>query len=182
MKDVAAAQRYSHALFLAVQEHKGLSFSAVQKQLKQILQMMRSETELKEVLAHALLPLEKKEQALHASAQKQAIHFLPIVKNFIRLLLSKKRLDLLPLIALEFDRAMDQAEGTIKAHIKSAGALDELSKKEIETSLSKILNKKVMLEVAIHPELLAGMIVKAGDMVIDNSLQSRIKHLANVLH
>jgi F-type H+-transporting ATPase subunit delta len=90
-------------------------------------------------------------------------------------------MDLLPFISSELDRAIEEAQGSIKAYVKSATPLDETSKEQIRKGLEKILNKKILLEISVHPELLAGMVLQAGDTVIDNSLKSQLKNLENKL-
>ena len=96
-------------------------------------------------------------------------------------LLKKKRMDLLPLIARHFERAVDESHGVLKAFVKSASALDEKSRGEIEKKLSLLFKKQVSLETSVDPELLAGIVIQAGDTVIDNSLKSQLRNLSHTL-
>ncbi|MBI4595452.1 MAG: F0F1 ATP synthase subunit delta [Candidatus Tectomicrobia bacterium] len=38
-------------------------------------------------------------------------------------------------------------------------------------------NKKIVLEMSVYPELISGIVVKAGDVVIDGSLKTQLKNL-----
>jgi len=69
----------------------------------------------------------------------------------------------------------DRAE----SHADYAGAalLDEKAKKNLEQMLFQIFKKKVILEVSVHPELIAGLMIQAGDMVLDHSLKSQLNRM-----
>ena len=181
MKETAVAQRYSRALFLAVQENKAVAFESVQRDLKAFAGLVNSDSVLSSALNHAFLAPEKKFAALRAALERAKLSFSPLVINFFELLLQKKRTGLLPLIISEFDRIVDGSKGVIKVFVKSASALDDKDRREMTDVLSALFRKKIEITGAVEPDLLAGMVIKAGDTVIDNSLKSQLLNLKSRL-
>lgn len=177
MKDTIAARRYAGALFLAIQSEGKTPLDQVQKELKLILQLTRTDAELSGVLAHALLSAEKKRAVLASALGFTGKKYSLLSVNFVNLLINKKRMDLLPLILADFESLVDESNNTVKAQVKSAQALDDKAKREMEQKLSKLFDKRVLIENSVHPELLAGVVVKAGDTVIDNSLATQLKNM-----
>ncbi len=181
MKEISAARVYARALFVAAQSTKGLTPEKVQNELLRVHQLIQSNQLLRAVLFHALIPIEKKKMLLRKTTGDAVGPLSPMVVNFLDLLLKKKRLDLLSLILHHFDQTMDESNGILKAALKSAAPLEALLKKEIENKLCSIFNKKIILEASVHPDLISGIVVKAGDVVIDGSLQTQLKNLQSLL-
>ena len=76
---------------------------------------------------------------------------------------------------------MEESRSTMKAFIETATELNEDTRRNVERVLLQMFGKKVSLHVSIHPELLGGMIVRAGDLVLDNSLRSQLGNLRQKL-
>lgn len=180
MKDTAAARRYSRALFLAIREQK-LPLADLQKQLQKAAQLVRTDAALYGTLNHAFLPSAQKQTALRQALDRARAAVSPLVLNFFDLLLKKGRIGLLPLILADFDRAVDESRGVVKASVKSAVPLNDGERKALERELSKVFGKETVVEASTDPELLAGIVVRAGDRVIDNSLRSQLKNLKTSL-
>ena len=104
------------------------------------------------------------------------------MRNFFELLLKKKRINLLPEILIHLELAVDRSKGVLKAYVKSAVLLDEKAKKEMERKLSLLFKMNTVIETSVDPELLAGVVIQAGDTRIDNSLKAQLKNLKSRLH
>lgn len=59
--------------------------------------------------------------------------------------------------------------------VESASELDAKQKSSLKQMLETKLNKTVELDIAIKPELIAGMKVCTRDMVLDNTVLSRLE-------
>lgn len=102
--------------------------------------------------------------------------------NLVRLLAENRRLALLPAIAERYEALRAEAEGRIEAELISAGELDQEAHRRISEALARRLGRRVTLHCRTDPDLLAGAVVRAGDLVIDGSLRGRLRKLAGVLH
>ena len=177
MKHSEITRRYSRALFLAVQQQKIVSPAEVFKQLNIVLSWIQSDKTFQFLLLHALMPVHKKKLELERYSKMKSTLLSAVVFQLLNLLFQRKRLEILSGIVDQFEREIQNSEGELKAYVRSASALSDAEKKSIVTHLSKLFGKKVFIDLSIHPELLAGAIIQAGDVVIDNSLSSKLQSL-----
>ena len=103
-------------------------------------------------------------------------------RNFIRLLAEQHRLIVLPTIRSQYQALRANEEGTLEARVISAKELDETVQASLEKALSGRLGRTVTLSSEIDESLLGGAVIRAGDLVIDGSVQGRLKRLAAALN
>ena len=102
-------------------------------------------------------------------------------QNLLRLLAENDRLSALPDIAVLFNELKARAENTVKVTLITATDADTGVANKIAKALEKKLGRTVELELEIDDELLGGAVVRAEDMVIDGSVRSRLRQLAEAL-
>jgi len=98
--------------------------------------------------------------------------------NFVRTLADNHRLGYLPEIAQLFDSLKDEAEGVADVTVSSAAQLDEAQRNKLSAALEQRLRRKVRLHFEIDPALIGGAVLRAGDLVIDGSLRTRLERIA----
>ncbi|AOU99411.1 ATP synthase F1 subunit delta [Acidihalobacter yilgarnensis] len=101
--------------------------------------------------------------------------------NLVRLLAENRRLQAAPELALYYESLCDAAEGTIEAEAISAYPLDETQRESLVAALKRRLGKNVNLSTREDSALLAGVVVHAGDLVIDGSLKGRLGQMARAM-
>lgn len=74
-----------------------------------------------------------------------------------------------------FRRAL--GERTPTAHVATAKPLSPEQQGELARTLTALADRKVDIEMETDPELAAGMRVRLGDMVVDNSIAGRLSEL-----
>ncbi|MCJ7557820.1 MAG: F0F1 ATP synthase subunit delta [Gammaproteobacteria bacterium] len=97
--------------------------------------------------------------------------------NFVRLLAEGRRLPTLVQIAAQFEIYRSEEEKTIDVEVSSAAELNEAQQQRLAESLQKRLGRSVRLHVTLDESLLGGAVVKAGDLVIDGSVRTRLSQL-----
>lgn len=102
-------------------------------------------------------------------------------RNFVRTIADNRRLDLLPEISKLFDEFKSEAEGVVDVTVTSAAPLDESQRGKLATALERRLGRSVRLQYATDPALIGGAVLRAGDLVIDGSLRSRLERIAYAL-
>ncbi|BDX08693.1 F0F1 ATP synthase subunit delta [Planctobacterium marinum] len=102
-------------------------------------------------------------------------------QNFIKVLAENKRLQALPEILVLFTELKAEYEKEIDVDVTSATDLSDAQQQEISQSLEKRLARKVKLNCNVDPELIAGFVIQAGDMVIDGSIKSKLNRLTDAL-
>ncbi len=101
--------------------------------------------------------------------------------NFLKLLLEYGRVGVLPEISDRFDALKAEVENTVDVTVTSATELSGAQVSEIESALKSKLGRDVNLSTATDEQLIAGAIIRAGDIVIDGSVRARLDGLANAL-
>jgi F-type H+-transporting ATPase subunit delta len=99
-------------------------------------------------------------------------------RNFVRTLADNRRLSFLPEISALFDQFKDAAEGIVDVTVTTAVPLvgDQLA--TLAAALRRRLGREVRLQCATDPGLIGGAVVRAGDLVIDGSVRTRLDRIA----
>lgn len=98
--------------------------------------------------------------------------------NFVRTLAHNHRLGYLPEIAELFALLKDDAEGVEDVTLTSAAPLDEAQRGKLSAALERRLRRRVRLHCELDPALIGGAVLRAGDLVIDGSLRTRLERIA----
>ncbi len=102
-------------------------------------------------------------------------------QNLVRLLVENDRLPALPEISNLFQQMKSEHDGAIDVEVISAYALKPAAEKELAAALKKKLGRDVKISSTKDPELIGGVKIRAGDMVIDGSVAGQLSQLANEL-
>lgn len=115
--------------------------------------------------------------AIEGGAQADTNAFV----NFLTQLAEQDRLALLPSINERFGllKAADAKE--VHAYVTSAYPLTQVQEQLIEHRLATSLGARVVLHVNVDPALIAGVTIKVGDKVIDDSVRGKLKQLKTQL-
>jgi len=103
-------------------------------------------------------------------------------KNLIMLLAENERLSALPAIAEQYEALRSENEGIVAAEVTSAMALTDDQESALKESLKKKLGSEITLTTKVDESLIGGVVIRAGDMVIDGSIQSQLASLSNALN
>lgn len=98
-------------------------------------------------------------------------------QNFVLVLAANKRLQLLPEIAKLFEDMKADYEKTVDVEVISAFGMDQGAENNLASALKKRLQRDVKLNVSVDRGLIGGMIVRAGDLVIDGSVRGKLNKL-----
>src|SRR5258706_9637028 len=176
MKDSVVAKKYAHALFGEAQAKNELR--AAQQGLEEFIRVVRLRGSLKQILAHPFIAGEEKKRMIHSALGEYAT---PLLERFLFLLVSKRRLDLLFLIALEFQEAVDRFMNVQSLRVKSAFPMSEPQQKDLQARLEKWLKSKVRMELQVDSSLIGGLVIQTRDHVLDQSLKGQLQKLRQEL-
>jgi len=100
----------------------------------------------------------------------------------IRVLAENRRLSLLPEIAAVYEIYRAEEESTLEAEIISAFTVADAQRDRIAAALTNKLGRTVSLTCKTDKSLLGGAVIRAGDMVIDGSANSKLDKLASAMN
>jgi F-type H+-transporting ATPase subunit delta len=103
-------------------------------------------------------------------------------RNFIAILASNKRLGLLPEIYSQFALFKANQEKSVDVEVVSAFELEDAARDKLAAALGKRLEREVKVTTATDENLLGGVLIRAGDLVIDGSVRGRLNKLAEAMN
>ncbi|MDP5053091.1 MAG: F0F1 ATP synthase subunit delta, partial [Congregibacter sp.] len=102
-------------------------------------------------------------------------------KRFLHVLAENRRLGLAPHILTQFAQLKAQREQSVDVEMVSPFEVPEAVRDRIAQALSKRLERDVVVSTSIDSSLLGGVLIRAGDLVIDGSVRGRLNKLAEAL-
>ena len=171
---VTVARPYAKAAFDFAVEHQSLD--RWQSMLAFTAEVTRNE-QIEELLSGALAP-ETLSQTFIAVCGEQLDD---AGQNLIKVMAENGRLRVLPEVLQQFIELRASLEASAEVEVTSASPLTEEQQAKIAAAMEKRLSRKVKLNCKIDKSVLAGVVIRAGDMVIDGSVRSRLERLADVL-
>ncbi|MBC9073185.1 F0F1 ATP synthase subunit delta [Thauera sp. CAU 1555] len=103
------------------------------------------------------------------------------LQNFVRVLVTNERLQLLPEIRDLFVQLKNEHEGVQEAQIASAFPLDDATLTNLKSDLEARFKTKLNVQVSVDPELIGGVRIAIGDEVIDASVRGKLANMAAAL-
>jgi F-type H+-transporting ATPase subunit delta len=102
-------------------------------------------------------------------------------QNLIKVMAENGRLSVLPGVLAEFIALKSELDKQLDASVCSASPLSDADVAKIQASLEKRYGRTVKLDFSIDPSLMAGLVIKAGDEIIDASIRNKLNRLAEAL-
>ncbi|WP_273391149.1 F0F1 ATP synthase subunit delta [Actinobacillus porcinus] len=102
-------------------------------------------------------------------------------QNLIRLMAENKRLTVLPAVFELFQHYVEEHNATAEVEVVSAQPLNATQEQKIAAAMEKRLARKVKLNCSVDNSLIAGVIIRTDDFVIDGSSRGQLARLANEL-
>jgi F-type H+-transporting ATPase subunit delta len=176
MKEVTVAARYARGLFI-VTEKRGETARALED-LKSLLELFAPGTRLTSFLASPGVRLADKRELVRKALEGRVARTVVL---FVDLLLRKKRLPGLPTMVAEFEALVEKAQGVQRAQVVSAVALTEDELGRLHGELERYTRNRIRLTTEVDAELLGGALVRIGDRLIDRSVRSLLRSIAQQL-
>ncbi len=168
-------RKYAQALYDAALEKERLS--EVRSGLADFLEAERTVPELATVLANPELDSASKAALLEDLLAGDE----PLVRNFLRLLAEKKRIEALEEIVREFEVLVDVGEKRLRVVVTTAQELSEEEARSLVSRIEAATGSQVEARRHVDPSLLGGLIVQAGSLRLDASVRGRIEKLRTEL-
>ncbi len=103
-------------------------------------------------------------------------------RNFLQVLAENRRLGLLPDIHQRFEQQKAAREQRVDIDLATAFELDAELGERLAAALRKKLQRDVSVSTRVDRGLLGGVVVRAGDIVIDGSVRGRLNKLAEAMN
>ena len=176
MNKKTVARRYASALFNLLDASK---VEAARSALLDFSRFLHQSPSFIHVLASPVFSLEEKQGVLDELNTR--IGSPAIMKGFLGQLLKKNRVGFLPEIAEAFGEIVDKQKQLQHVWISSARDISAKEKKEIQAHLGTRLQRDVKVSFQTDPNLIAGLEIRIGSRVIDNSVRGKLANMRALL-
>lgn len=99
----------------------------------------------------------------------------------VRLLVENNRLKVAPFIAEQYEALRAEAESRVDVEITSAAEIPAAQKEKLADAVGKRLARDVVVSWKTDESLVAGAVIRAGDLVIDGSVKGELEKLKTAL-
>ncbi len=172
-----AALRYASALVDLAMEQGVIP--SVEKDVAELRAMIASSPDLQALVRSPLVKAAAQQSALSALAD--AAKLSPLTKNFLLTLAANRRLKDIDAILKAVQDSLSARRGEIQANVESAQDLSASQKKDLEESLSKTIGRPVSVDVKVNKDLIGGLVVTLGSLMIDDSVKSKLDRLSRAM-
>lgn len=152
---------------------------AVRDQLRALRDAMDAVPGIAKLAANPAVPVPEKRRIVRRIGEPLGLGDLAF--RFVDLLLSNYRLQHFPAVLEALETELDRRLGVATAQVTTAHRLDEEETERLRSALAGMLERRVDLELAVDPDLIAGFRARVGSTLYDASLKGQLDRLAERL-
>ncbi len=171
--ETGLSARYSAALYALAFDQNILP--EVIGQMADLGRLIAQSAELKRLLGNPLTDAARIAPALSQALAEQG--FLPIIRNFVNVVIANRRLAALPALVNGFAAYVAAKRGEAVATVTSAQPLSDVQRAQLTARLTEAGYGNVKLIEQTDASLLGGMVLQIGAKLFDTSLKSRLNRL-----
>ena len=175
MEYATIARPYAEAIFRLSED--GNSGELWSDMLEFIAQLAKH-PQVQSLISNPQLTTKEVEGALSAIAESR---LNDAGKKLVSLLLENGRMVVAPQIQEIFETLRAARLGEMDALIVSAYALNDAQLAELVTHLERRFKRKIKAHVTLDPDMIGGIKVQVGDVVIDGTVRSKLDNMATTL-
>ena len=169
----STSKSYAIALYELSKENSELD--KVENGMKSLNKLLNESSDFKEMILSPTVAKEDKKNVIFAIADQN--NFSQILKKFLGFLAIKNRLFFLDKIIESFLNLISNNKGELKAKLVSSKKLSLEEQKKIQNELSKDFKSPLNINFEYDPDLIAGLIIQIGSVMIDTSIRTKLKKL-----
>ena len=165
------AEVYARALFEAAKEHDVLD--RVRDELGEFAEALEDNRSLQVFLFSPYFSSEEKRDGVRkivSGADERTV-------NFLELLAERHRMPAIFRIKRELDALWADENQLLPVTVTSAVELDEGLVEDIGKRIQEQTGRKVELSSTVDPDVLGGLMVRVGNMVLDSTVRNRLERL-----
>lgn len=176
MAELALANQYAKALLEVAQAAGGTAAAeAALDELSRFTEVFRSSRELRTILLSPVVEHGQKVRVIERLCESAGAS--RPVRNFLNVVTKKRRLALLPEIRDRYQALLDEAEGIVRAEVRTALPATEAQKQALEAKLAAVTGGQVRCGYLVDGSLVGGLTVKIGSSVFDGSVRGHLEAL-----
>ena len=177
MVNVSIARRYARALLEA---GAGKDTDRLASQLQSLAALVHDRKELQGFLDDPTYTRAQQHAVLDVLIREMPIDAEPLPR-FLRLLIDRRRLAVLPDISRLFRDLADERAGRIRGQVVSATPLSAETLQQLQLALGAVTQSQVLLETKVDPSVIGGVSAQVGSVLYDGTLRSGLDEMRRAL-
>ena len=165
------AEVYARSLFEVAQEHDVLD--EVHEELDEFADAVEESQDLRIYFFSPYFTSQEKKDGIHMVVDGADEHFV----RFLELLAERHRLPFIHRIRREFDDLWAEERRVLNVDVTSAVELDERVLEQIGERIEEETGRSVDLSARVDADVLGGLVIRVGNMVLDASVRRRLEQL-----
>ena len=165
------SERYSRALYEVSKETGDLE--KTEADVRNFINLFESSSEIKNFIQNPTHVIETQNKAINILSEK--LDFTKNLKNFLLLLIKKKRIFFVKKIANNFLKLCSKNRGEIKASLISSKELSSNELENIGKELSVSMGSTIKFDYKVDQSLIGGLKLQLGSFMIDTSIKNKLK-------
>ena len=165
------SERYSRALFEVAKEAGDLE--KIETDIKIFKSLLENSLELKNFFSNPTQSINNQNNVNDLLSKK--FNFSKNLKNFLSLLIEKRRIFFVSKIIDSFLKLCSKKRGEVKASLISSKELSESELESISKDLSSSMGSIIKFDYKIDKELIGGLKLQLGSFMIDTSIKNKLK-------
>lgn len=173
----AIAARYARALVEVIGPEG--DYRRVSQELDDFVAVYKESSELREVLQSPVVIPEQKLKVIQAILSR--LKASQVTANFLRVLTTHYRTNLLGEIRLSFEKMIHERLGIVRMQVVSAAPLSDEQQSVLRERFGKLMHKTVEIEYQIDPDLLGGVRTQIKSVVYDGTVRGYLHRIREQL-
>jgi F-type H+-transporting ATPase subunit delta len=165
------ARVYAESLFEVARE-KG-ELEEIRDQLAQFADALAEDRDLQVFFFSPYFSSAEKREGIEKTVSGAEPEFI----NFLELLAEKHRMPAIFRIRGRFEELVAEEMKQLEVNVTSAIELDENVVKQVGKEIEDQTGRKVELSSSVDPDILGGLVLRVGNMVLDASLRNRLERM-----
>jgi F-type H+-transporting ATPase subunit delta len=170
-------ERYAEALVDMVQDGR-LSYEKVLQDVNTIGEIFSMSKDLEEFLKNPVASKEDKKEVVQ-KVFSEDIDTLMV--NFLKVLVDQDRIQAFPEIVDKYKSSLDNINNVKRVSVTSAVTVSDEARSRLKSKLEEKMQKAVTIDWLLDSSIIAGLVIKMGDDVIDTSLRHKLEDLGKVI-
>src|SRR4029077_19286650 len=171
------ARRYAQALLELGVEQKELD--RLVDEVGRVADAWETSPDLRNAIENPLVPHAAKKAVVSDLADR--LDATPTVRHALLILVDRRRAKALPYVARRLRELADARKGLIRAEVTTAVPLSDTYYARLQAQLERMTGKRVVIDRHTDAALIAGVITRIGDRIIDGSLRTRLQTLRDAM-
>ena len=169
----STSQSYAVALYELAKENSELNNA--EDGMNGLKKLLNDNSDFKEMISNPTARKEEKKKVIFEIADRY--NFSQTLKKFLGFITIKNRLFFLDQIIDSFLNIISINKGELKAKLVSSKQLSKKELENIQSELSKDFKSPIKVDYKYDPNLIAGLIIQVGSVMVDTSIKNKLKQL-----